>query len=339
MKKILPTKYPIIHGWAHYAHLLLMLQGNPNSFEYIYSNYVQLYFGLERNEVRCDFYFQYPFTVGFFDKCNFILSNRRRKNVICNSKENILAFIKEELKNNFFIRIFMDHKYIKSFSTNNHHHDCLIYGIDEEYLYVADVFQKGIYSQQKIPIDEALNSILNCNLSNEEDYMMGCVESYKVHDNIQYHFDLKNFNNQIVNYYNSVVPEYWTFFESSKINDYKFGLSIYNGIKSYIKNIIESNLEIDRRILYAVKDHKTMMCNRISYLQQHNICSNPILSEMGIIYQELEKEIDEIIFLCLIYNRKIDDKYCNKIIKKIQELYKKEKSILNKYITENKEKN
>ena len=52
MKKVLNIEYPIITSYTQHAHMLSILGTNPNTFEWIISNYIQIY-------INCLIYFLY----------------------------------------------------------------------------------------------------------------------------------------------------------------------------------------------------------------------------------------------------------------------------------------
>ena len=86
MKILLPVKEPMIKGYTYYAHICSMLQNNPDTYEWIYSNFIQLVFSANDAKYSWgDFYSEMPYEANLFNKCEWLaMCKVRRKDIVIN---------------------------------------------------------------------------------------------------------------------------------------------------------------------------------------------------------------------------------------------------------------
>ncbi|MBP3450159.1 MAG: hypothetical protein J6K22_06850 [Spirochaetaceae bacterium] len=330
--KILPIAKPIIRGYSYYAHILSMIQNESDSFDWIFSNFIQLHYNTIINNIYwSDFYYTSPH-LSMYDICKWLFVRRESKEKILKSRRKLINFIRESLDKNYYIRIDIDHKYIKSFSTNKHPHDALIYGIDGKYVYILDILRNGMYENKKIKYSEFCESAIKCKVITEN-FMNDCYETYEVIKNNDFIFSIENINNQLLDYYYSSTPEYWKFISAKNQSLKVFGITTYKmliKILNHIKN--NENVKIDIRPFYIFKDHKTMMYSRFEYFNKKQYLNYPRIKELIDNYKFLERMCDTNILLLLKYSKKRNIEIIDLIEMNLNKMFDIEKRTLNNYL-------
>lgn len=337
MRKVLGAADPLIDGWAHYAHCLLMIQNKKESYDWIYSNFISFFLGdmefCGGFELRVDFDFP-PVSIGLFDKCSCLGVNRRNRAPVIESREKLLDYVCNELENNFYVHMFIDHKYITSFSTNNHYHDALIYGIDtdEGKVYLADVFEKGQYEKKEITLDEFVNAALGCILTDDEDYMGGTLETYKV-VNYPRKVSMKGIRESLKMYYESRIPDFWRMFEQEQLSRYTFGLDVYAALSKRIKEVVVNNPYVDPRLFVLIQEHKEIMYKRFEYFVDNGYCTEDVASPIIDCYKKLSKMANGLVMNTLVFNQKHSEKLIDKMSEEIDKMHEMERTCLENYLS------
>ena len=326
---VLSIQKPWISCYTTYSHLLSILQCDERTHEWIYSNFIQMYMNKDLNENWWgEFYKPMPYELSFFEICKWIEFQKIRRNNVTTNKKNILDFVISELRQGYYLHLQIEHKYIKSFENNKHFHDALIYGIDlnKEIVYAQDVFFKGIYEIKVLTIDEFLDSVYYCKIPEEHDYTKDSIYSYKIKRNCDYEFDEKNIWNQMKDYYNSKIPEYWRLYNSANRKNMCFGIEIYDALINYMKTVEFAKINI--RPFYVLKDHFIILKKTVEYLKQSYFRINFKYDNLIDIYDELLALADILNMLLLISREFPEREKKHKIISLIDEMRLKEAKII-----------
>lgn len=73
----LPVTYPMITTYTQHAHLLSILTSYESNYDWIFSNYIQLFINRDYKHNWGDFYFPLPYTLRPSDSCGWILRKPR----------------------------------------------------------------------------------------------------------------------------------------------------------------------------------------------------------------------------------------------------------------------
>lgn len=269
-KVLLPMAEPLIRGYTNFAHLLSILQCYEKTLPWIYSNFIQVYMNkdLLKNSWG-DFYHPMPYELRLSDTCKWIKNSRiERENFFKNPKR-LLNFIEKELNKGNYIHLNIDQEQITSFEVDKKCHDSLVFGIDigTDAVYVADVYKNGMYEKKVLNIKEFIDAYYSFDHKSEYDFLNGMIYLYKVKEECDIEFDIKNIENAIIEYRESRVPEYWRLYNFSNSKEVVFGLSVYDALSEYIERIFKQDvMYIDGRHFYLLMEHKKIMIERLKFL-------------------------------------------------------------------------
>lgn len=143
--KILEVAQPIITSYTQHAHLLTILCTCSKTYEWIYSNYIQVYIDKELLEKGWgDFYFPMPYEVKPAELCKWVRVYKFFDKDIYQDYEDITLFVKKNIDMGRYVNMSINYKYITNDAfvrfPENHAHDALIYGYNDEkeLFYLAD---------------------------------------------------------------------------------------------------------------------------------------------------------------------------------------------------------
>ena len=227
MNQILKIEKPWINCYTTYAHMLSILQSDDRTYGWIFSNYIQIYLNKDlRNNSWGEFYRPLPYELMSFDMCKWLSVQKIRRELVVSDQDRLLNYLKNEIKNGYYVYLNIEHKCITSFENNGHAHDALVYGIDEDKqeVYVQDVFKKGRYESKILKMDEFVEAVLKCNIPENQDYLHGFVYSYKIREVCDYEFNENNIWNSLLQYFDAITPEYWNLYNNSNLSCVGFGM-------------------------------------------------------------------------------------------------------------------
>lgn len=340
----LPITYPIITSYNHHAHPLAILGCYSESYEWIMSNYIEIY--CHKDNIRhsfSDFYFPMFDEVRPPELCPFLQTQKINADMISSMNLDIVDFVCNSIDNRTYVHIMINYYYVehsKYFNKVNFNHDMLIYGYNKETetLYCSDfVFSDAKkYSFDEISFDALRNGFANCKPDKYSNYLKGQLYLYQLRTNeiAKYKFDMKHILNAMNLYYTSETPEYYQLYDNRlKIEDRAFGLDVYPTLAHYIQEVSEKNeQEIDNRLFYVLYDHKRLMNKRISYLKEIDKDSADAYEQLEKTYQQLEQELKNIVFGIIYFDYKRDISRANRLINKLFTCHDKEKKALGSFL-------
>lgn len=270
-KVLLPMAEPLIHGYTNFAHLLSILQCHEKTLPWVYSNFIQVYVNkdLMKNSWG-DFYHPMPYELRLSDTCKWIKNTRIEREEFDKKPEMLLNFIEKELNKGKYVHLKIDQGKITSFEVDKKVHDSLVFGIDigSDAIYVADVYKNGVYEKKALDIKEFMDAYYGYDqIIDYYDYLNGMIYLYKVKEECDIEFDIKNIENAIIEYREGRVPEYWRLYNFSNSREVVFGLNVYDALSEYIEHIYKEDVQyVDGRFFYLLMEHKKIMIERLKYL-------------------------------------------------------------------------
>lgn len=303
MIKKLKIGEPIIYAYCHQAALLSVLYEYPETYPWIYSNYIQIYtlYDLWKQKDRLgtlDFYYHFYGDFNFYEYTAnpWIDFNKLPYRMVKDRWGTFLEFVKERISKKQYVYMILNRSIYRRDETW-WFHPVLIWGYDDNKreLYCADNNRKGKFDTEVISY---ANFELATDVPAEEinggDHIgrMGGVCFFNILSDMKYHEvgnnhllqekkikkDLKEFLNP---------PE--------RIGDYVWGIDCYRELKKYYDYInVEREQECDIRTICSLQDHKVLMKERFRYL-----------SMMGILDYDFETEMNIIINICEIIKKVI----------------------------------
>lgn len=334
-RKILPICNPIITLYTKHAHILSIIGNYEEAYLWIFSNYIQLYMKRDYKDDRADFYFPFPYELGFADNCRWIQEQKINRNIIHEKWGTIINFIIDYINSNNYIHTMINYFYLsisKNFNKNDFHHDILVYGydLDEKVFYTSDFSNGGKYTNKKISFSDFSEAFYGYNLSEEEDYLHGMVRLYEFNKKYNYIFNIKNIINNIKEYLSGNAPEYWNIFNYEDKEDTFFGVKVFCALKEYIEKAHKNDQYIDIRPVYMIYDHTKLMHLRMKYLIEKGYFRENNI----IIFKEIEDCSKILVQLIIKYNLSKNNKLVDRIIKILNYIREKECSTLSQYVND-----
>ena len=330
-KKILPINKPFISLYTQHAHLLSILAAHEETYPWIYSNYIQVYY--DKNIDWADFYFSLPREIRPSESCSWISTSKIYRNDIIPIWNSIINFIIYYINNDCYVHTMLNYYYIslsRRYQHDHLEHDMLIYGYDvqNKLFYVADFFKDWKYIFETISFAEIETAFLNLKYVTNYDYLNGLTYIYKYNPNCDYNFNKNNIISSIINYMKPYTPEYWNSINSADGNNKVYGCEIYDALTYYLmsKAAILKRF-IDVRPFCLLLEHKKMMLRRLEYLLAQNIIPYE-KKNLYDKYKNIRDDVFIILSLTLKFQLTADESIINKLAIMLPETCLKENELL-----------
>lgn len=333
---VLEREKPIIHTYNHYAHILSIMQKNPETYKWIFSNFI-LFFACKnlKDNFWGDFYFPYPYEIKPSDICNWIETSRVRRCYFEGENDKLIDFLYAELLGKNYLYLHLNHEAFTSLGNRKEKkcHDALIYGIDlnTEKLYVADTFYQGRYEDAIISFDEFLDGFHSCNLREDWKFLNDMIYSFKLKESCSYEFNLKNVENSIKTYFLSEPPEYWQLFNQGNREEMIFGIRYYLALVDLTNEMKYEKFKLHIQNYYLLMEHKKIMKLRFQYLCNNKYYEYGKLQDIILAYSKLEKQAVRIVNMILKFDITEQKDILDRIILSLYEMYHFEYETLEKY--------
>jgi len=334
-KKVLKVQYPIIDTNPGITNLLVIIQNYPESFSWIFNNFVQLnaFKYLKRNY----FDFWNPATI---NNCPFLNQQIFDYAIINKKWNNFIDFIIESINSKYYILLHLDLYYIKNskkhYNKNHFIHETFIYGYDikNRIIYIADfIYNDGKYSFITIDFDDIEKSYNYTNLRNyytvlnKQVYLL----SYKKN---KYNFKKNIFIKYLQDYLNSENSFYILnlLYPRKHIKSkIYFGLNFYDFLIEYINELITKKRNFSIKPFHVLWVHKKVMLLRLEFLKNNNLFKN--YDKIYSLFKELENKFLVLrnLFIKYFFSNKRDNKM-QSIKKDLGMLKKKDKIATQKLI-------
>lgn len=232
----LPFQKPAISHTPRDTALLGILALDPNSYDWLHSNFIDIYFN---KTTGIDNY--YPKAI--WEYCPFLHVFYLPYEYILTSYENFSDFIEIAISGGYYVCPLINRKFIKEYSVRDESdHNPFITGFNPSQRRVTayDFFKEGTYSKENISYSSINEAFLELPKTKEfsEDYsgLQGRVFLVKYNNSTNYQFNKNEVLTKLNNFLTSknliIENLYSVGIEKECSEDYVFGVECYN----YLKN-------------------------------------------------------------------------------------------------------
>lgn len=283
IKIVLPIEErpAIVSKNIHAIRLSIIQKCDEFGINYIYNNYIQLFFKIERKgHATFDYVFPKYKDLSTFRTCSV------DKPTFTINSINIKDFIIRGLLCKKYIITSVDEYYIPNrpaYNKFNFGHDVLLYGYDSQnnIFHIIGYTDSGYYQPSTINCDEFVIAYLN-SYGNKSIELVETVSYY--HHRIEKDLIIASLEDYINSGNKSRLFDKSKWLEDGET----YGIETIDKVKTYLNDVANSQINSDKRILYTLMEHKKIMLDRYKHLHDYKI-----------IYED--KEVEKM--LCEIYNK------------------------------------
>ncbi|WP_336783233.1 hypothetical protein [Paenibacillus illinoisensis] len=301
----------------NYQGTLFSILSNEVRIEpWLFSNFIQLRYVLDW-ELYC--YDNHDIVV---ETCPFIKKYTVPRELVNSKWEFFSEFIKDCINNDIYIWCHLDRFYIPSqsdYQKKSHFHETLIYGYDDNKIFIADNLANGKYSTADCKyheIEDAYNSV-----KSEYDFVTRIIMlKKKVEDNYVLNIDQVKDGLQRLLY---SKPS----FDPINCNVSSiYGLDVYKHMLSRFEHHKHKINKIDIRPFHLFWEHKKVMNLRLKYMVGKGLISDQHSSVEG--YVDLENKLMILRNLVLKYNLTLNKELLDKIESEVRYVLTRERICL-----------
>lgn len=270
MKTNLPFNFPMITHVPFDNCILGILQNYPDTFDWIYSNFINVYMNKKNGA-------DYFFPKFLWNICPFIDTYTLPFIFVKNNFTNYTDFLESCLKDGFYVYSILNMRPIHKYKTQiDDDHNPIITNIDtlSRTVQMYDFFYNGIYTMYECSYDEmneSFRSLPQCKGFNIEDYLNNYTEIILLKYNAQqkYTFNSDNFKKSIKDFLNctNLLSKY----DSCLVLENNDKDSFFWGIECW-KNILQSPMV--RRHFSLLLAHSKMWEYRYQYFSEKEYLNN-----------------------------------------------------------------
>lgn len=337
MKKKLPMSIPINACYPAISQTSGILFADPLIHDWLMNNFIQVF------EVD-----QETHAIDYYDYCAegnpFLSYNEIDYSFINKNWLDLASFIESAIDDNYYIRIFVNIKEIKAYSSNTDaYHDLMVYGYDSDnkIIYIADHFSAGklllktcsykeinratfCFEPDKCQKEAYLSSVQM--IKKECDFMRLRYSMYSP-EQMDYimTFNTNRVYNSLLCYLEGKPVDGW--FSRGRVMDscleksHRWGIQCYDVLLQNIENIETNDKEFlfAKQSFHVMTNHKTVMIERLNTLQSRyqNIDWSTYIEDYLKIESILKKATLQFM-KCQMY-RKCNRIKCMDICKRIRE--------------------
>lgn len=337
MKNMLPVVEPPIYNYLSHACYLSAILSNPNTYNWLYSNYIDLC--LEHNKkniIKTDFYCG---DQGWYiTYLGFIKHQKIHKKFISKHNVKVSELIKSSINSENYVITYLDEFFIEqksSYKRNHYSHRFLIRGYDD----LTETFftgtwkgeNNGFNTEFKIPYSNFEKAFLATLDEKDLSFNSNCVVLFSCSKmSFEYIIDYKSIYNSVFSYLESknLLYKNGLYFNTYNNERFIFGLQIHDFLWENLKNLNYGNNTVTNFLPYfTLFQHKQLMQKRIYFL--NNICTDNYIHESYIKYSEVVKmtsKCNNMILKVLLTKSSIN---VNSIVLLLKEIKKREMVALN----------
>lgn len=320
-KKLLLTPPPIT-SYPLFANLLGVILNNEAAYSWYYNYFIQLYGAIGSDGLPL--YFN---GVDLWEKCPFVDMQKIHRDYVEQNWDSVTDFLIDSLNSGYYSYYSANRFYIKVFDKYHQQHDkhqTFIYGYDLEKkeFSIADFYKDYSYTLATASFEEVEDSYNNIHLSDMIDWNYGYIWQIKP-KNTDYQFDMELLKILLEDYLHSKnsVDSYEEHTKRKK-GGIVYGVANYDLIVSFIDLVLQEKQMPDIRPLHVMFDHKSIMVERIKFLDENGYLMESEASLSA--YGELKNDFLK------IRNRIIKSFYTNTFIEAIKASREKLLEIKNK---------
>ncbi|MBW5446726.1 hypothetical protein GE107_11705 [Cohnella sp. CFH 77786] len=328
--RILSVAEPDLVSYPHLAYPLAVLQAEPDSLRWIYSNFVQLYLSDRGDEMMADFYSPNP-----FDQFVPILfgSPRLTRNLVRRCFPSFADFVRDSIDNDCSVWTFVDEYYIPgsvAYQNRFNPHGIMIHGYDDgnRLFHVAGFLTHQRFGTTFIHYDDMEMAFNDFEPPESKPYTEYTL-LLKPYRNFMKacEFNLQWVMDQLEDYglakpSDRRMPAY----ELRQSSPHVWGMDIYDELRRRAEQVIENKFILDHRPFHVLWEHKKIMNKRIAYmeLQGYYSCSR----ETAEGWRDLERYAVVNINLILKYWMTLDKKHLEQLIDRLGKMKADEARII-----------
>lgn len=329
MKIELPIADPVVRCFLFDA-VPLSIMGVDKKYEpWFLSNYIQLCCRkniLDRKELFLQFYgpdqgLESPFINKQY--CSW--------EVISKSNIDIVEYIILNINQKYYFWGYVDDYYVPfrgAYKKKHTPHDIFIYGYDNslKVFYVLVYNQDSSFAKSEITFDEFRAAFYNNIWDKSEYYWIDRMYFLQYNQSAEYEMDLCLIQELLEDYLYSRNSSMRYRRYSAPIEDSRFGMDVYEGIREYFKLLLDGEIGNDRKVLFLFWEHKMCMSKRFYFLsgvyKAHNF------QDVYERYKQVEIQANIVLSLSLKYEITGNKKIILKVIEIIDIIEKVENEIL-----------
>jgi hypothetical protein len=356
LAKILPITTPAITTATGYADILAILSSYEESFDWMYSHYIQM-FAIQTmpadptkeywpltgycESFFCDFdYRRIGNTLSdghIFNRelCPFLNVFELPMSLISQYDSSYISFIKKCIDMSIYVYSIVDVSKVSAYPRNDTH-PMLVYGYDDktQTIHFGDFMQNNVYQFAQSPYSEIEAAFQNA--INTEFPLVKSVALIQYVANGAFTFSFDYIRESISEYLmpNKKTAENFSNYATSYFKPLNWrgiahlGINYYNFLSEYFN--IEMTLGMyptDIIPFHALFDHKEMMVRRLEYLLQKGCLENEkkVLIED---YKEVRDSTLKLRNLVMKYNLKQSEQIAESIHNAIADIYSRESVLL-----------
>lgn len=331
----LPIANSPINGYTIHSYPLSIMLNNPESYGWLYSNYIQVVCNPNFSENFFDFknicsiiegdqWINWLYPGNPWINCESIVVYK------CYYKK-IYETIIWAIKQNDYVVITLDEYYLpdkQNYNVTHNLHEILCYGYDEEkkIIYTLTYNRRGIFQEVKInfcDIQRAYESVIN--ICDDEDNRINPIKLLSLNKNFCYRFDVDLVYELFTNYIESKDTIGLTKQVYSNNSNLIYGIDTYELLSEYY---LSERDNYDIRPIHILYEHKKCMKMRLEYMA--NLFKNEKFINIAEEYQEIQKAC--LLAKRLLIKRMYTSKCTDNISILIQSVSQKEQQQLQKLV-------
>ena len=334
---ILKVKEPPITSFSTFANLLSVTICNDNGYKWYCNNYVQLFtdYRFSSNgeiKFREEFFGYTKASTIYSPYCNnpfidnlFVIDDL----LMLINIDDVIDKLKHFIDNGYYIRANLDRHFYDDKQTLGSLHSAFIYGYDNESFLLADFIKSGKYQPAKILFCDFIKSYeqqYDAEKLSRSPFISNPHGIYMFKTkNVDYQYDKAYLKRLIIDYYNEEntmdSPEVIRYYYKSDPlkQELNWGMGVYKDLK------------YDYKTIFACKDHKKAMCDKLEFLIQNKYIEN---DELLYSYTKIKEEYGICLNLSIKYSISRNYKDLETIKAKLNICYESEKRCLEKLIQE-----
>lgn len=261
----LKLNQPPLICYLHHAYPLTVAMENEDFNSWFLSNYIQLEYRLKSDELN---FFTYVIC-GNSVLIPLIDYRALDLDFIFKTNIDIIDFIRNSINIGYYVTTYIDEFFIsdrEAYQKFHFRHEIMIYGFDSDKQIFNVIGFNHIHSYVAsiVSFTELRESLLN-SIDKKNDLIL-----LKAKDEDSYHptynFDIENVKTLLHDYLFSINSSE-RFRPIGTINNFTYGISVYNELIKYYQGIIQDdNKECDFRHFSVLYEHKKTMLSRLQYL-------------------------------------------------------------------------
>ncbi|MDP4145984.1 MAG: hypothetical protein Q8936_16095 [Bacillota bacterium] len=276
--KILPMELPPIDLYPYSANKLSVLLSHKETHPWFFSNFIQTWISKDRPSSFRSYWSDFLFFSGY-KFCPFYKTSTISRKLVQHKWNSIIDFIIDAIDLNYYAYLNINAGFIPEYESKEEkhwRHDIFVFGYDKknETLKIADFFKGYKYYYSEVSFKAFQQAYDNFNLTNETDFFNGIsLESF---ENTDYEFDINFISNSIKDYLDGCNTTITTdLSELENKDDAAYGIEVYDVLGKHLQDISmgKSNF-LDIRPFHMIYNHKTVMIQRLKYLEKLNYIKN-----------------------------------------------------------------